>query len=652
MTLRAEQTSHIDTIMRCASHNEEHLRKPELIERSWKRCVLQHGLDPSRPRAARIVTHQTLVEHQDRADELLNVARAGVDQLYQQIAQLGYVLLLTDQRGITVQFLGERTDRRRLRKAGLYLGADWQEQHAGTCGVGTCIEEGQALTCHRNDHFDATHISLTCTAAPITDPSGNVLAVLDISALDSPRAPSSQTFALHLVTLYARMIEDAYFLWRYRDSYIFRCDSSREFVHVNGKFMFAMDESGSVIAANTAGRNLIDRYRVSVIGAEETPPAIQNLFDCELSEIWSIPLGAADQIRAFRWHQSSEVFFGTVIEPKRPRHGSAATRWADSQVVQALDSLAADDPSMRKTLAIAKRLRNERVNIVIGGETGTGKERLARAIHESSDRSHKVFVAVNCAAIPESLIESELFGYHPGTFTGARSKGMKGLLQQADGGTLFLDEIGDMPLHLQTRLLRVLAEQEILPLGADRPLKVDLRVIAATHRDIGQMAAEHRFREDLYYRLNGAALRLPPLRERADLQYVITVLFAELTQERRQEARLRADTMSALLAYHWPGNIRQLKNALEYALATSEGDQITVADLPEEILGTAPDSSAQGADRLASEGRDLPPEARELRALLRREHWNISAVSRHLRLSRPTIYRRMRQFGIVPPNRQ
>lgn len=189
MTMQLAQRRHIDAILNFADDHSS-LGLPsgsEFIGRSWKRCINKYGLDPSQPRSARIVTQQTLKEHQDSVDEFLNVARAGVEQLYTNIANLGYVLLLTDHQGITVQYLGDRRYDQRLRKAGLYLGADWSEQYAGTCAVGTCIEEQQPLTCHRVDHFDASHINLTCTSAPILDPLGNLLAVLDISALDSDR---------------------------------------------------------------------------------------------------------------------------------------------------------------------------------------------------------------------------------------------------------------------------------------------------------------------------------------------------------------------------------------------------------------------------------------------------------------------------------
>lgn len=650
MGLRREQREHIDAVLQYAEGTGRPVTQAPntpVIGRSWQRCITEYGLDPTRPRPARIVTNQVLREHQDRSDELLGVARAGVDQLYQQAAQLDYVLLLTDDRGIAVQYLGDTHRDVRLRKAGLYLGSDWSEDYAGTCAVGTCLQGNVPLSCHRTDHFDATHIGLTCTAAPIRDPDGRPLAVLNISALDSPIGPESQAFGQHLVTLYARMIEDAYFLRRYRNSYLLRCDTSREFVRVSGRYLIALEEDGTILAANTPGRDLIaDR---GLEGTDATP--ITAVLDCELRDLWDLPYRSEDQIRAFRMWEGSEVYFATLIQPSRslPRGRSEGVAETQEQV-PALDGLAADDPAMRKTLATAKRLRNEPINVLITGETGTGKERLARALHESSQRGDGAFVALNCAAIPESLIESELFGYQGGTFTGARQKGRPGLVQQAHGGTLFLDEIGDMPLHLQTRLLRVLAEQEIHPLGAERPVPVDLRVVAATHQDLRRLIGSGTFREDLYYRLNGATLWLPPLRERADQQHVIDSVYAGLTRNRPHAPRLRADAVSALLANPWPGNIRQLINALAFALATAPGDEITASDLPDE----------HAAGSLAPEhpGARLPQavhytgDAAVLHEALTRARWNISAVARELGVSRPTIYRRMRRYDLVPPNWQ
>ncbi len=660
----ASQRRHIDTVLSYGGYQaakKSYYPTHELIGRSWQRCLTEYGLDPCSPRPARIVTHQTLREHQDSVDELLNVARAGVEQLYSQIASLGYVLLLSDHRGITVQFLGNKHDDR-LHKSGLYLGADWSEQYAGTSAVGTCIKEQQALTCHRVDHFDSSHISLTCTAAPIKDPSGQLLAVLDISSLQSSRLPESQNFALHLVQLYARLIEDAYFLKRYRNSLVFKCDQSRELVQVNGQLLFAADEQGGILAANTAGRALLARSQPDT----KRKISLPDLLDCQWRDILSITYESKDGVRAFRVSGTQQMLYGVLIEPGKNLSSQLSVSKefsSQEEFVLPLDRLCSDDPAMRQTISLAKRLRHRDVSLLILGETGTGKEVLAKAIHLTSHRSDKPFMAVNCAAIPESLIESELFGYAPGTFTGGRAKGAKGLIQEASGGTLFLDEIGDMPLHLQSRLLRVLAEGQVLPLGASQPVNIDIRVLAATHCNLTKLIADGQFREDLYYRLNGATLKLPTLKERADKHYLIKLLLKRINPA----TRLRADAMSALLTYSWPGNIRQLVNTLTFAEAICEAGEITVHHLPEECVAGQLDNPAYvvpvqtlnlgGASSLSTkpffnpvpEKTGFLSEQQVFINILRQYRWNISAVAKHLGVSRPTVYRRMKKLRISLP---
>ncbi|MGA1289079.1 MAG: sigma 54-interacting transcriptional regulator, partial [Rubrivivax sp.] len=278
---------------------------------------------------------------------------------------------------------------------------------------------------------------------------------------------------------------------------------------------------------------------------------------------------------------------------------------------------------------------------------GSGKEYFAKAVHASSERRSRPFVAVNCAAIPEALIESELFGHLPGSFSGAAAKGKRGLVQEADGGTLFLDEIGDMPLALQARLLRVLSEREVLPVGATRAVPVNIRVIAATHAPLEALVRAGRFRDDLYYRLNGALVELPPLRERSDLSAMIDRLLGGRTLT--PAARVR------LLAHRWPGNLRELRNALAYATSVCPHGPIGPDDLPElrAVVAAAPGHSAAhpaGPTAHAAPPADVSDPV--LERALRDAQWNVSAVARRLGLSRMTMYRRMKRAGLVPPNRQ
>ena len=261
---------------------------------------------------------------------------------------------------------------------------------------------------------------------------------------------------------------------------------------------------------------------------------------------------------------------------------------AERQIPAPLAALSGGDPVLDRQIERAARLLNSPVSLLITGETGSGKEFFAKAVHSASERRARPFVAVNCAAIPETLIESELFGHLPGSFSGAGPKGKRGLIQEADGGTLFLDEIGDMPRSLQARLLRVLAEREVLPIGATRPVAVNIRVIAATHADLEALVREGRFRDDLYYRLNGAHLPLPPLRERRDLGWMIDRLLQHDLPRGHSAPQLGAEARAWLLAHRWPGNLRELRNVLDYARSVAGPGPIELSDLPDGLRAAAP----------------------------------------------------------------
>jgi transcriptional regulator of acetoin/glycerol metabolism len=318
-----------------------------------------------------------------------------------------------------------------------------------------------------------------------------------------------------------------------------------------------------------------------------------------------------------------------------------------------LDELAGEDPQMLRNVRSARRIASAQVPVMIQGPTGAGKEAFARALHGASGRAAKPFVALNCAAIPESLIESELFGYRAGAFTGARKDGMKGKILQSSGGTLFLDEIGDMPLNLQTRLLRVLEEQEVMPLGAETPLKVDLHVICATHQNLRSMISRGLFREDLYYRLNGITLELPPLAQRTDKERLIRDFLAAETSDGRPAA-IEMDAFQALLAYTWPGNIRELRNVIRTALAICDGGVVRLRDLPSEVrneTGVAETAVAHDSEtRDSSAAIHGPLETAERSVLLRAIHdssGNISRAAKTLGVSRNTLYRRCERLGIA-----
>lgn len=301
-----------------------------------------------------------------------------------------------------------------------------------------------------------------------------------------------------------------------------------------------------------------------------------------------------------------------------------------------------------RVLDQAARVAQRDATVLILGETGTGKELVARAIHHNSRRGSRPFLPINCGAIPTDLIESELFGYARGAFTGA-STSKPGRIESADGGTLFLDEVGELPLGAQVKLLRVLQEGEIAKLGENVPVKVDVRIIAATHRDLSAMVEDGTFREDLYYRLAVVPLKIPPLRERReDIPGLIDALLARIRERHKlPEIHLAPTVQQRLISYSWPGNVRQLENILERLLVLSSGDLITVGDLPEELISPSAPSAVLWPT-LPEEGLSLDAIERELISrALDRFKGNQTQAAKFLDISRRTLIYRMEKHGLT-----
>jgi transcriptional regulator with PAS, ATPase and Fis domain len=307
-----------------------------------------------------------------------------------------------------------------------------------------------------------------------------------------------------------------------------------------------------------------------------------------------------------------------------------------------LNELDTGDEKMHQVITIVKKVIEKEIPILIEGETGTGKEMLAKAIHQASVRHSNPFIAINCASIPEGLIEAELFGYEEGAFTGAKRKGVPGKILQANGGTLFLDEIGEMPLHLQARLLRVLQEREITPLGGGKRLPININLICATNRKLFEHVEQGHFREDLYYRINGLRVRLPALREREDIETLIRRI---LHQEHAAHVSLDPQVLRVFQCHPWRGNIRQLRNVLKAALAFS-GDEgrILLHHLPEDFLDevkAVPQTSQNKAgEKSAASIRQT--EAIMIRQALNEHQQNVSLAARQLGISRATLYRKLK----------
>ena len=527
------------------------------------------------------------------------------------------------------------------------LGAVWSERHGGTNGMGTCLFERAPVIIHRDQHFLTRNTGLTCCAAPVFDHRGELVAVLDASG-ESDRA---QQHTLVLVNMSAQMIENRLFLHQFRDAFVVRFHSRPELVGTWSEGIIALGLDGAIVA--------VDRDAMFQLGcksaAELVGAPLERVFNISLSA-----LVARSHRKSFHPLPIYEArhggrFFAIAQEPESRQWGTNATRTTvhsersiSTASRSALDELNLGDPAMARNIQAAKRVASRDVPILLLGETGTGKELFARALHAASERAEKSFVAVNCAAIPEALVAAELFGYRPAPTAGAPREGHRGKIAQAHGGTLFLDDVGALPLPIQAQLLHVLAEREMIALDTETPAKVDIRLVSAAHSGIEENVRRGAFREDLFYRLQGLVLNLPRLRDRTDRRELILHIFAQEAAA-TPSVSLSEEVIHELCAYQWPGNIRQLRNVLRAMIALRAADRLELRDVP----------SDYGLGPAAAEPAPLPETASlnalgkaERNALLHElelERGNISHVARKLGVSRNTLYRKMQRLQISWP---
>jgi transcriptional regulator of acetoin/glycerol metabolism len=639
---------------------------PALRQR-WQRS-LQFGLAPTgRAPGAPHASAAQLAQALDHQRELVAHARPVMEFLFEQTHDADGMVILADAQGTLLQALGDASFLDRAQRVALRPGASWHEQWRGTNAIGTALAEGAPVVVHGGEHFLERNAFLTCTAAPIIDPAGRLLGALDISG--DHRGYHRHTLAL--VRSAARMIEHRLFETRHGSSLRLRLHAQPEGLGTVTEGLLALSEDGWLIGANAAALTMLGLTRQS-IGA----CTLDRVLQVELSALyaWCHRPGTATRsvrrpdgsvlwvrVEAGRGVLGASLASARAVVPSRiaapalaPAHADADAALPEYRPVPAAaqtplpDALAAldtGDPTMAAAIDRARRVIDKPIALLLQGESGVGKEVFARAAHASGSRRAGPFIAVNCAALPESLIEAELFGYRPGAFTGASRDGAPGRIREAQGGTLFLDEIGDMPLSMQARLLRVLQDRQVVPLGGGQPVAVEFRLVCATHRLLRHEMDQGRFREDLYYRLNGLTLRLPALRERQDRPALIAAMLRELQPER--VVRLAPDLADALSAYAWPGNLRQMHNAMRTACA--------LLDPHESLIGWThlPDDLADDLRKLPA-ARPLDDEASDLRTLSERTirqivlacEGNLSDAARRLGISRNTLYRKLREFNL------
>ncbi len=580
---------------------------PEPILRSWQRCA-QHGLDNAALPKLEPLTSGELRQVTERHERLRRLCRPEIESLYADAMQTGCVVILTDADGMILETLGSADFAARAAQVSLRPGVGWGEATTGTNAVGTALIEGRPIAVHGAEHYYDPHGILSCSAAPILDPYGRTVGALDLSG----PAAVDHRHALGLVRLAVEQIEHRFFEEGFGGRRVLRFQTERAMLGTAREGILVFEDD-RLVAANRNGLGLIG-MDWSALGTRRA----DELFD-RMPGTGGGAHGLRDASGRELFCRIDGVTTPAMVPPRRPiQHQD------DGLLLRAQD---------REAIKRAVRMVEADVPVLIRGETGTGKEMVAHDIHRRSARAGGPFVAVNCAAIPETLIEAELFGYEEGAFTGARRHGRKGLLREADGGVLFLDEIGDMPLGLQSRLLRVLQEREVAPLGGGRPVKVDFALLCATHRDLRALADAGSFRSDLYFRIAHYVVELPPVRDLDDRLETVRELWRRLTADDR--LTLSPECEQRLAAYDWPGNFRQLAGTLRVLAALAEPYQPVGEDmLPGDIT---PDSVAPTPAPGGLEDITLGA----MRSALEACGGNVSRAARQLGVNRSTVYRRL-----------
>ena len=611
-----------------------------IIRDSWSRCRdfgLSHQSPPSFGQLPVDQVNQLLERHQ----ALVRTTHQQVLPFYENIlSNSNCLILLADNQGQLLKSWGTQRFVEPSCNQGFLAGASWVERGTGTNAIGTALACEQAVHIEHNEHFLKANRFMTGSAAPIFDAARRMIAVLDVSS-DSFLPPSH---TLGMVKMMSQSVENRLILDQFQDTH-FQLTFNTGLNNLDSQWagLLILDENGSIVSANRRADTLLSG---SLSGARLSGMSlmgknIEQIFTTLARQLFDQTESQPFALQAAGHNR----FHGLLRRPQRKPariHGLPPRKADSSQDPVALNGISLGDAQVEKAVLQAERLLEKNIALLIHGETGVGKEVFVKALHNASSRSGRPLIAVNCAAIPAELVESELFGYEKGAFTGAHHKGSIGLIRKADKGTLFLDEIGDMPLPVQARLLRVLQERCVQPLGSSELHPVDVRLISATNRNLRDEVQAGHFRQDLYYRINGLNLELPALRQRTDKAALVQRIW-EQHREAQQKLGFASEVLELFDRHPWPGNLRQLSNVIQVALALAGDDMISPEHLPDDFFADLQMESedVQAVAAFSRKGAVQPGE--DLNEMLQAVGGNISQLAKRLGVSRNTLYKRLRE---------
>ncbi|ARX66618.1 sigma-54-dependent Fis family transcriptional regulator [Bacillus thuringiensis] len=588
------------------------------ISESWHRCK-QANVNPHMNKGQKILSSNIFQEQKKKSEIFLDIALPQIQNMRKTIDELQMMALLIDPDGYVLSLSGNKQTLKRAKHINFIEGVKWTESAVGTNAIGTALEIEEAIMISGTEHYTVASHSWSCAAAPIHNDDGKLIGVLDFSC----PIEFSHPYMLGMVTSIAHAIE--------RECSIRVHQNELHLIH---RFLDVIDSDEQVVICN--------HRDVIVSASKSVRERINNWSRMKLEELMHHGLETKLEIPVY----SNERMIGKCMYLKENKQMNTYSTLTFIKGIT-FSGVTGTSRAFQHTLEEIKLVSPTDASVYVCGETGVGKEYVARAIHENSPRKDGPFIAVNCGSLPKELMESELFGYAEGAFTGARRQGYKGKFEQANGGTLFLDEIGEVPPEMQVALLRVLQERTITPIGSSKLVPVNIRIITATHKDLLRLVEEGKFRQDLYYRLHVYPLYVPSLIERKeDIPYFIQ----HFCEQKNWNVVFPKSIYNQFLQHTWPGNIRELVNVLERIYILSQGREICekqVDFLLQTMRGNQQQLELQVENKTEHTlhfrekiQRDSMIEA------LQKTNGNVSLAAKLLNVPRSTFYKRMQKYKL------
>ncbi len=623
------------------------------IQGSHERCR-RMGVDPDtlqNPLQKRLNAEELESRLRENKD-FLNIARSQIEELYQFVAGAGFAVNIADCDGYILHVIGDSPILEKLLSGNCAPGFRWTEKDVGTSVISLSLARQIPVQINDDEHFCKRGHGHTCSASPVFDENGQLLGVIAMSG----DAKQVHPHTLGMVITAARAIENQLRIMKTSRELLLRNNSMNAIIESIDSGVLAADKNGIITQINQQGCRIL-KWEETLVGKP-----LFAVFGVQKEWIRVI-LEGADYVdrEVFVKHPHQSLHLLVTAKPifdseervrgiivlfhEIHRIRRLVNEMAGSQARFTFEDILGTSPKIQQAKEQAILAAAGVSSVLLLGETGTGKELFAQSIHNQSACKHHPFVAINCGAIPRELMESELFGYVDGAFTGARKGGRPGKLELASGGTVFLDEIGDMPLDMQVKLLRVLQTGEVNRIGRHKSITVDLRIIAATHENLKLQVENGNFREDLFYRLNVLPIHIPPLRERRE--DIIPLARHCLKRCRvvlnKPNVEFLPEAAQLLTHYDWPGNVRELENIVERAANLVAGDAIH----PELFGLTNTPKPAKSAISDSSTGRKLAEiERQTITDTLDDLNYNLSRASRSLGISRATLYNKIKRYKL------